>query len=105
MRSPSQTQRSTQISNKSSAPAVSEEARKLPVRRAIKRTRGYRGLTCPLDRKVAHRHNRVGATLARVASRARADHRAARKQSIRLGRPWHMRERAHFFVDRNRTCI
>src|SRR5216110_1304126 len=99
-----QTQRSTQISNKSLAPAVYVEAHKLPVRPGSKRTRGYRAPKYPLDRKVAHRCSRPRAVDERAADLAHEDRQAAQTRSIQSGKLWRTRGPARFFVDRSKTC-
>src|SRR6185437_17051895 len=104
MRLPSQMQRSMRISNKSSEPVVSAEARKLPVLLAIKRTRGYRGPKFPLDRKLARRCNRVAGAVAPFEKPSRANHRVGRTQSIQLDKPLRTRARVRSFVDRNKRC-
>src|SRR5260370_931968 len=105
MRLPSQMQRSTQTSNKSSAPVVSAEAHKLPVRLTIKRTRGYRGPKCPLDRKVAHLCSRSRVADEHAADLSHEDHQAGRTRWIRLDTPLHRREPVRSFVDRSKMCV
>src|SRR5882762_295044 len=100
MRLPSQMQRSTQTSNKLSAPVVSAEAHKLPVRLAIKRTRGYRGPKFPVDHKVARRCNRFVGAVALFQKPSRAGHQAGRTRWTRLDTPLHTREPVRSFVDR-----
>src|SRR6478672_9508680 len=105
MRSPSRTPKSTRISNRSLESAALAEDRTLRARRESGKTRECRAQTFRWDRKVARRRNRVLAVAADVASRARANHRAARIRSIQSDKLWRTPAEGHSFGDHNKTCI
>src|SRR5436190_1519713 len=98
-------QPSTRPSGGLSESAAVAEGRTPRARRESEKTREYRAQTFRWDRKVARRRNRVLAVAAPVASRARANHRAARTRSIQSDKPWRTPAGGHSFGDHNKTCI
>src|SRR4029453_18530479 len=95
----------TRPSDELSESVALAEGRMLRARRESGKTRECRGQTFRWDRKVARLCNRVLAVGAHVASRVRANHRAARTRSIQSDKLSHTRAGVRSSDGRNRMCI